>query len=189
MAIKVKPEDVHLLSPKEVLEYGQQFIGRETRLIWARYPVEHDAIMRWCHSTNDTNPLYLDPEYAKKTKFGKVVCPPLFVEYFASPGPRNPAFPPAEEEERITVIPGPPPNSPRQHINTGTEFEFYHPVVVGDHLAAKNRIIDVFMRPISQDPECIWVVTGRVISNQHGEVVCIAKNIMMSWRKPVKKAA
>ena len=36
--------------------------------------------------TDDTNPLFLDPDYAAGTKHGGVIAPPVMADYFAGPG-------------------------------------------------------------------------------------------------------
>ncbi len=184
----VRPEDVHLLSPKEVLEYGKQFIGKETKLVQGRYPVEYDPIRRYCHMMNDDNPLYLDPAYAKKAGYRDVVCPPLLVSYFAGQG----IWPPAAE-----AGPGGPAaiprlgiahaaKSPRSDINMATETEFLKPVIVGDRLSSYRRVGEPYMKAIKRDTEALWFVSETVITNQKGEDVAIGKTIMVGWRREVK---
>ena len=52
-------------SAEEVLKEARKLIGVETKPRQALYPVEHDPIRRFCHMTNDNNPLFLDPEVSK----------------------------------------------------------------------------------------------------------------------------
>jgi hypothetical protein len=71
---------------ERILAEARAQIGQETSLRWARYPVEHEPIRRWCHMVECNNPLYLDPEYAARTRLGRVVCPPLMIPIFANAG-------------------------------------------------------------------------------------------------------
>ncbi len=43
------------------------------------YEATRDAIRHYAHGIGDDNPLWCDPEYAKKTKFGNVVALPSFL--------------------------------------------------------------------------------------------------------------
>ena len=168
---------------KEIFEIAKKRIGIETKSIPGRYPVEYDPIRRFCHMRDDANPLFLDPAYAKKAGYKDVVCPPLLVGYFAGPG----VWPPSDAGPRMMAIPILPPSaaqdSPRSSINMATEYEFFKPVTVGDRLSSKSRIGDVYMKPIKRDPEALWQVIENIITNQDGEVVCIAKTINVGWKR------
>jgi len=168
----------------EIFAYGKSRIGMETENIKGRYPVEYDPIRRFCHMRNDDNPLYLDPEYARRAGYEDVVCPPLLIGYFAGPG----AWPPSEQSGPLLLaIPMLPPayaaDSPRSSINMATEYEFYKTVVVGDRLYSKNRVSDVYIKAIKRDPQAIWQVTETFITNRDGEVVAIARNINVGWKR------
>lgn len=163
-------------TPEEILEDARKLIGAETEPVYGRYPVEYEAIRRYCHMSDDDNPLFLDPEYAKKTKYGGVVSPPLLVGNFAGPGP----WPPAREGPSLPPIPSPG----NRRINLTTEWEFLKPVKVGDHLSSTSRIADVYIKGIRLDPKAFWTVTERIIRNQQGEVVAIGRNIGLSHRTP-----
>lgn len=41
---------------------------------YARY-VNQDSCVHWAHGVGDMNPLYRDPEYAKTTRYGKLIAP------------------------------------------------------------------------------------------------------------------
>ena len=66
----------------------RNYIGSEIAKARGRFPVEHDPIRRHCHMVDDNNPPFLDPEYAKATEHGTVLCPPAgwLALYFASLG-------------------------------------------------------------------------------------------------------
>ncbi len=174
-------------SSKEILEYAKKRVGIKTEPVKARYPVEYDPIRRYCHMMNDDNPLYLDLAYAKKAGFRDVVCPPLLVGYFTGPG----IWPPSQQGGfGPGAIPrlGPPhaAESPRSSINMATEWEFYKPVIVGDHLSSYSRVGEPYMKAIRRDPEALWFVSERVILNQNGEEVAVMKNIGVDWKREGK---
>lgn len=175
------PDDIHLKSPQEILEIARQFIGSETEPVEARYPVEYDPIRRYCQMTGDTNPLFLDSGYAKKTKYGEVLCPALMLGYFGGLG----NWPPVTQQRPAprTTIPLPPQDGPRRGINLATDWTFFKTVKVGDRLSAKSRVADVYMKAIKSDPECIWTRTERIITNQNDEVVAVGENTIINYKK------
>ena len=67
-----------LKTPEDFLNEAKKWIGWESESTTFTYPMEHDPIRRFCHMTKDDNPLYLDPTYAKDTRFGGVICPPSY---------------------------------------------------------------------------------------------------------------
>ena len=53
-------------TPDEFLEEAKKMIGTETEPVRFLYPVEYEPIRRYCLMVDDDNPLFLDPEYAKR---------------------------------------------------------------------------------------------------------------------------
>ena len=160
---------------EELLEEAKKMIGMETEPVEALYPVEYDAIRRYCYMVDYDNPLFLDPEYAKKTKHGEVVCPPLFVHQFGGRG----IWPPSE----IPSLPRPEALG-TQAINLTTENEFFKTVKVGDRISVKQRFADVYIKSIRLDPKAFWMVNETIFTNQDGDVVAIWRNISLSHRTP-----
>ena len=63
-----------------------------------RFPVEASHILMFARSIGDTNPIYADEEYAKKTEVGAIIAPPTFVQASAQ----------FDEEYPLRPIPGKP---------------------------------------------------------------------------------
>jgi len=169
-------------TPEEILEEARKMIGFETAPVYGRYPVEYEPIRRYAHMCDQTDPLFLDPDYAKTTRFGSVISQPLLIGNFAGPGP----WPPSRgEAPAMPTVPTPGDRA----INLTTEYEFHKPAKVGDRLSATSRIADVYIKGIRLDPKAFWTVTERIIRNQDGEVVCIARNIGLRHRTPDQVAA
>jgi acyl dehydratase len=165
------------VSDYDIEAVRQKYIGFETAVTRGRYPVEHDSIRRHCHMVDDPNPLFLDPEYAGRTKYGAVICPPSgwLAMYFASLGPWPPAF-----EPLVPMVPTPG----KRIINMGQEMEWFAPILVGDHLSVKRRVADIYQKAISIDPEAVWIVSESIITNQRDKTVCIVRNTLLIHRTP-----
>jgi acyl dehydratase len=168
-------------TPEEVLEEVKQFIGKETEPAPGRYPVEYDPIRRFCHMVDDDNPLFLDPEYAKTTKYGDVISPPFMIGNF---GDRMmPNWPPEEQVSALRdMMQHLPPTM--SFINLTTEWEFFRPVKVGERLSGRDRIADLYIKSIRMDPKAMWFVFERIYSDEKGETVALWRNIGLAIRPP-----
>jgi acyl dehydratase len=160
----------------------QKYIGTEIAKARGRFPVEHDAIRRHCHMVDDNNPLFLDPEYAKGTEHGAVLCPPSgwLALYFASLGPW-----PAVFEPLLPIVPTPG----KRIVNMAQEVEWSGRIKVGDHLSVRRRVADVYQKGISIDPEAVWIVAEAIITNEHDDTVCVIRNTLLTHRTPDEVAA
>ena len=58
-----------------------KFIGREYKPV--TYVVGQEKIKEYALAVGDTNPLYINPEFAKKSKYGEIIAPPMFVVVYA----------------------------------------------------------------------------------------------------------
>lgn len=163
---------------KVLEELRSQFVGREIDILEPLYAVEHDPIRRCCHMVEDDNPLYLDEEYASKTSYGSVICPPLFTEYFAVHG----AWPPPYCSDTLTPMLQMITTPGAKNINLTTEWEFFEPVRLGDRLKSKIKILDIYIKPIRIDPRAFWILTETTIINQHGVTVATMQNLILRHR-------
>jgi acyl dehydratase len=50
------------------------------------FKVEEGAIQRYAQAIGDPNPLYNDPDFASKTKYGRLLAPPGFTGWPAKAG-------------------------------------------------------------------------------------------------------
>ena len=160
----------------------RQYIGTEIPQARGRYPVEYDAIRRHCHMVDDNNPLFLDPEYAKATEHGAVLCPPSgwLALYFASLGPWPAVFEPV-----LPIVPTPG----KRIVNMSQEVEWSARIKVGDHVSVRRRVADIFQKGISIDREAVWIVAEAIIANQRGQTVCAIRNTLLTHRTPEEVAA
>ncbi len=157
-------------TPEEFLEEARKLIGRETETITAPYPVEYEPIRRYCMMVDDTNPLFISPEYAKGTQYGGVIAPP-----FAPFGIML-------RESFFVKVKPPMPGS--YLINMSQEWEWMKPVKVGDRLSYKPVLSDIYIKKIKIDPKAFWLVFSTEVTNQDGDLVCIFRNTLLCHRSP-----
>ena len=148
----------------------RSWIGRETSP-WTIAVSQRD-VKRFAVATDDLNPLYLDEEEAKTTRYGGLIAPPLF--YMAPL-----TEPVAENELRPDGLPYegkfpiPPTPLPRL-MDGGTEIEFFQPIRVGDVLTGRSKITDIYQKEGRSGP-LIFVVRETTFTNQRGELVLVEK--------------
>ncbi len=105
---------------------GKGFEGRQP---W-RKEVGRDAIWHLAHAIGDLSPLYTDPEYAARTRWGRLRCPGVVLRCFdtlSAPGSA-----------------GLPEGLPGVHaIWSGSHYEWERPVLLGDRITAECYLKDV----------------------------------------------
>lgn len=77
----VKPR-LELEKPKieldpELPDFARDWLGKESEPKPGAYPVSEAQIMYWADMVEDLNPLYEDSEYARSSRHGGIVAPPM----------------------------------------------------------------------------------------------------------------
>lgn len=137
---------------------GKEVRERET---W-NHGVTADAIRHFAYGTDDDNPLWLDPDYASKTKHGKPLAPPAYLVSVLYP-----------------ILHGAPMKAPLASLIGGVEYEWFKPVTLGDSLAAVSRQKEFFEKRNKEGRRLNFVISEIIYSNQHDEVVGKATGTMI----------
>ena len=105
---------------------GKGFTGRRP---W-RTEVTRDAIYHLAYAIGDLNPLYLDDDYAKKTRWGTLLAPPIIVQTM--------------DTLRAVGHSGLPEGLPGVHsIWTGSYYEWKRPPMLGDRIRADSYLKEI----------------------------------------------
>jgi len=160
-----------------VLKYYQKDVGKELELtedeaFLANCPIEASEIRRFALATEDGNPLWLDNEYAKKTRWGGIIAPPTFL--IACGGQH--ALAPESEVEQF-------PGFILQPLFSGSEFEFYHPVRVSDNIRPKSKIVDVYEKVGRFVGTMIFRKSETTYTNQDDKLVGIWRQLTMTYAR------
>ena len=139
---------------------AMEMIGKEfVRLLI--FEVEKEAVRRFVEAIEDPNPLYQEEEYAKESPHGAILAPPLMLGIIG--------FPQLQESQLGLLL-----DDKRNPIGRYINYEFLHPVKVGDTISINCRLDDLQEEESRLGP-MITIFTTRVFTNQNGEVVCIEK--------------
>ena len=138
----------------EMLEAARRTISRDEK---ERPPcfsqMTKDVIRRWAYTIGDANPLWLDEEYARGTRWGSILVPPTFPETAV----RGPIFNPLRvargrarpaQAEAAARLPGQAASRGGGFpglagLQAGRQFTFYNPVHVDDELLGKQRVVAI----------------------------------------------
>ena len=131
------------------------------------YEVSKRDIQRFAQAIGDPNPLYVDEDYAKKTKWGGIIAPPLFFFAFAyddTPDTR------LSEDGRtiITELDVPLPVS--RSVGGASANELGEPVRPGDTITVRKRVADVYCKE-GKGGVLYFIVVETTYTNQNGQFV------------------
>jgi len=101
-------------------------IGKTTAV--STMEVEKGHIRRFAQAIGDENPLYLDEEYARKSRYGGIIAPPTFPTTFGFEGEG--------------VLQGLDINYARL-LHGEQEYEYFSPIKAGDTINFSTTITDI----------------------------------------------
>ena len=141
------------------------------------FEVEKEPIRRFADAVGDQNPLYLDEEYARNSRYGSIIAPPGFMSspWFSQPKSGAPSFDIREELSPALVKAGYTNPSP---IDAGIEYEFFRPIRAGDTLVSISMIKEIIERE-GKTGKMAFTITETTYTNQHGDVVAKARATMI----------
>lgn len=148
------------------IERQRKLIGYWEAMRRADYiqTASEDSIRNWAYGSGDDNPLFTDPAYARKTRWGGVIAPGMMVGQISKPMLGDP---PSDEIRalRKSLFKG-------IHVFvSGADFTFYRPVRPGDSIYAYEGEVSCEVKQSEFAGRSIVNVTRRVKVNQRGEVV------------------
>lgn len=122
-------------------------------------------IRRYAQAIRDSNPLYVDEAYARTTRYGGIIAPPLFCHTLAFDDV------PAENlraDGLPTELDLPLPA--KRAVGGGSVFETGEPVRPGDIITVTKVVEDIYKKP-GKSGELVFVVLNTTYTNQKGQVV------------------
>jgi len=147
---RMSPEERQLFE-KYRSKIGQEFTPEDGHQMF--FPLLNDGdirwslIKKWAIVNDDTNPLWFDEEYAKSSRWGGIIAPPLFLLTISdgavpAASPVVDLYYPLPEcvmnRERY-------PNF-RGSMQANSEWEFFEPVRPGDRITAKAKLTDIYWK-------------------------------------------
>jgi len=134
-------------------------------------PVEWGKVREFARAIKDPNPVYFDPEAAKR-ECGGIPIPVTFLmtsSFWQS----------ADSSPMLNV-------DLRRVLHGEQEFEFLKPVFVGDTLTGVTHIADVYEKEGGRGGKMSFLVMETEYRNQRGEQVAIARSTVIETGQAVK---
>jgi len=158
----------------------------EASLPWG---IEREGLRIFTQAIMDPDPRYWDDAFAKTTKYGQIITPPIYCTYLgrrAKPGTEDPvtrAFEENPESDGIGGVRTPEekgglPNVPTplvRILNAGNEIEVRQYPKIGDHIYSQARYSDIRERVAKDGARMLIVTTETIYTNQDGDVLCILR--------------
>jgi acyl dehydratase len=128
----------------------RRFVGKSSDPV--KNEVEKGAIRRFAEAIGSQNPLYLDEEYARQSRYGRLLAPPTFSRTFD-----------------YGTIPG--FEFPREGLIHGEQsFEYYRPICAGDVLYCSTTLEEVVEKE-GKSGKMTFLVFTNTVRNERGELV------------------
>jgi N-terminal half of MaoC dehydratase len=165
-------------------------IGTTAEKIEASLPwgIEREGLRVFTQAIMDPDPRYWDDEFAKTTKFGHIITPPIYCTYIGRrtrPGEDDPVtrafaedpisdgFGLSASESRGGLPDLPTPL--KRMLNAGNEIEVRQYPKLGDRIFSQAKYADITERVAKDGERMLIVATETVYTNQNDEVLCILR--------------
>jgi len=207
VAISVKAswkinKDGEMAESTERWEDTEEWQERTVEETMAKYPhawpdetppipeITKSTIRRFAYGIGDDNPLWIDEEYAKKTKYGSIIAPPIIVVGCGAMGIIRGQLPPSwsKGKDLAAVMHGEEGKKKVDQSGTGTDaagftgwysgsrIKWFRTVRPGDHLRNLNYIAGFERKPTKLSEDSVLMTTGVDLFNPGNELVCRMHN-------------
>ena len=138
-----------------------------------------DAIRHFAYGIDDDNPLWLDAEYASRTRHGTLLAPPAFLASALYP-----------------ILHGAPMAAPLSSLIGGVEYEWSRTIPVGARLRAESIQKDSYVKTNRAGRRLIFIISECSYWNEKEEIVGRATGTMIRapqegnallYDRPIKK--
>lgn len=160
----------HAVFTQEMLDRERAKIGAEMKPKepYFNTVATKDAIRHFADGIGDLNPLWRDPEYARKTRYGCIIAPPCFL-YSVCRAPASLGLPGIHS------------------WHSGNDWYFYKPILVNDEFTYTWVLTDLVEKTKSEMANRIFLQYHDILyKNQRGELV--AKQVRWATRAERKSA-
>ena len=137
-----------------------------------KMPIEWSKVREFARAIKDPNPIYFDPEVAKK-ECGGIPVPVTFLQTSAfwqdaDSGPGMGGF------------------DLRRILHGEQEFELLKPIMVGDTLTGVAKVADIVEKEGGRGGKMTMLIVETTYTNQKNEKVAIARSTLIETGQTVK---
>ena len=156
---------------------GQEFVPQRAHdmflPIGTDEPVQWSAIKRWATINGDFNALWFDEDYAKKSRCGGIVAPPLYLIAMDDGIGIAADFVDEIWGPDCTINREKYPNF-ESGLMANSEWEFFEAVRPGDKISTKGKCNDIYWKQ-GKRYRLLFVQGETTYNNQKGQLVAICR--------------
>ena len=152
-----------------ITEDVKALIGRENPPERNRFAISEEMALDVADAIEDPNPLYVDAGYARGSRFGALLCPPLAT--WKDIAPPIGYFGAGQESHFQVPLP-----FNGYGLNGGSDWQFLRPALVGTWITRQFRVLDIFEKQ-GRSGALVFVVRQETQTDQHGQVINLAKRV------------
>lgn len=130
-----------------------------------QYDVTMRDIKRFAQAIGEANPVHFDEDYAKSTRHGTIVAPPLFCQMFTFEDVPQNQLPSDGSPVEVDV-----PVPAQRTVGGGSSYEIFQWIKAGDKIIAKSTLKDVFIKN-GRSGKLYFIAVCTEFSNQKNELV------------------
>jgi acyl dehydratase len=146
------------------LKYDRSLLGAEQDM--GSIEVTHEMIVRFARSTGEANPIYLDDEAGKQSKYGSIIAPPTFCNTFVNGGTRP------DIGLKFGDV----------SLFAGQSIETLAVVRPKDSLHASTKLKEVYAKT-GRSGKMVFVVWETSFTNQDGGTVALVEESFVSRKR------
>lgn len=128
--------------------------------------IEKGAVRKFAQAIEDPNPLWQDENFARNIKYGNIVVPPTFLTSLRA-------------SDYIARIMADHPIV-KKFVNSGNEFEYFHPVKVGDTITMTPKLLEPRERE-GKLGKMLFLTVEATYRNQKGETVAKGRTTIVGY--------
>jgi acyl dehydratase len=137
-----------------------------------KMPVEWSKVREFARAIKDPNPIYFDPEVAKK-ECGGIPVPVTFLQT-------------SSFWQDSDSSPGMSGFDIRRILHGEQEFELLKPIMVGDTLTGVSKVADIIEKEGGRGGKMTMLLMETEYTNQKNEKVAIARSTLIETGQAVK---
>ncbi len=164
-------------------------IGKTAEKVEASlWGIEREDLRRFTQAIMDPDPRYWDDAFAKTTRYGGIVTPPIYCTYLTqkvAPGTDDPitrAFLENPNSDGIGGVReggrGQLPKIPtdlKRRLNAGNEIEVYKYPTLGDRIYSQSKYANITERFGKDNSSMLIVTTEIAYTDQNGVKLCVIR--------------
>jgi len=136
----------------------------DVKKVWY-YDVTKRDIKRFAQAIGEVNLIHFDEDFAKSTRYGTIIAPPLFCQIFTFDDVPPDQLPNDGSPIEIDV-----PIPAKRTVGGASSYKIFQRVKAGDRITVKSTLKDVFTKE-GKSGKLYFVVVQTEFSNQNNEPV------------------